>query len=144
MNPPDEQMGQTKYSRKPAGKGLLMNKLDIIKEYPASIRIVLKQCNECNSPLVLQFRDYKKAFDSGDWETLWNILRHYGIPAEIVNPIKEIYEGTTCRIIYDGQLRESFDIKKGVRQGWLLSPFPFILTIDCPMKETTIEGRQCI
>ena len=34
------------------------------------------------------FVDYEKAFDSVDRETLWKVLRHYGVPNKLVNMIK--------------------------------------------------------
>ena len=107
----------------------------------ATLRIILEQSNEWNSPLLVNFIDYEKAFDSVDRDTLWKILRHYGVPIHIVNLIREMYQGTNCRVIHDGQLGESFDVKTGVRQGCLLSPFLFILALDWLMKETT-GGRR--
>nr|KAG5704567.1 hypothetical protein BaRGS_031831 [Batillaria attramentaria] len=47
----------------------------------------------------------------------------------------------SCRIAHAGQLSESFEVKTGVRQGCLLSPFLFLLVIDWIMKTTT-TGRK--
>ena len=47
----------------------------------------------------------------------------------------------SCRIAHAGQLSESFEVKTGVLQGCLLSPFLFLLVIDCIMKTTT-TGRN--
>nr|KAG5696609.1 hypothetical protein BaRGS_034070 [Batillaria attramentaria] len=47
----------------------------------------------------------------------------------------------SCRIAHAGQLSESFEVKTGVRQGCLLSPFLFLLVIDWIMKTTT-AGRK--
>nr|KAG5709158.1 hypothetical protein BaRGS_028614 [Batillaria attramentaria] len=47
----------------------------------------------------------------------------------------------SCRIAHAGQLSESFEVKTGVRQGCLLSPFLFLLVIDWIMKTTT-SGRK--
>jgi hypothetical protein len=42
---------------------------------------------------------------------------------------------TTCNaVIHEGKLTESFDVKTGVKQGCLLSPFLFLLAIDCIMR----------
>nr|KAG5690758.1 hypothetical protein BaRGS_013048 [Batillaria attramentaria] len=46
-----------------------------------------------------------------------------------------------CRIAHAGKLSESFEVKTGVRQGCLLSPFLFFLVIDWIMKATT-TGRK--
>ena len=93
----------------------------------ATLRIIVEQSIEWNSSLYVNFVDYEKAFDSLDRETLWKILRHYGVPMKLVNMIKNSYEGMSCRVIHDGQLTENFEIRTGVRQGCLLSPFLFIL-----------------
>nr|KAG5685318.1 hypothetical protein BaRGS_003340 [Batillaria attramentaria] len=45
------------------------------------------------------------------------------------------------RIAHAGQLSESFEVKTGVRQGCLLSPFLFLLVINWIMKTTT-AGRK--
>ena len=107
----------------------------------ATLRIIIEQSLEWNSPLYVNFVDYEKAFDSVDRETTWKLLRHHGVPAKIVNIIKNSYAGMTCRVIHDGQLTNQFGIKTGVRQGCLLSPFLFLLVIDWTMRTTT-ENRK--
>ena len=87
----------------------------------ASLRIIVEQSLEWNSPLYINFIDYEKAFDSVDRETLWKLLRHYGVPEKII------------------ALR--FEVKTGVRQGCLLSPFLFLPVIDWIMKTIT-TGRN--
>ena len=103
----------------------------------ATLRIIVEQSIKWNSSLYVIFVDYEKAFDSLDRETLWKILRHYGVPMKLVNMIKNSYEGMSCRVIHDGQLTKNFEIRTGVRQGCLLSPFLFILAIDWIMKTET-------
>ena len=46
----------------------------------ATLRIIVEQSLEWNSPLYINFIDYEKAFDSVDRNTLWKLLRHYGVP----------------------------------------------------------------
>ena len=50
----------------------------------------------------------------------------------------------SCKIAHAGQLSESFEVKTGVRQGCLLSPFLFLLVIDWIMKTTTSGRNNCI
>nr|KAG5708629.1 hypothetical protein BaRGS_034846 [Batillaria attramentaria] len=92
-------------------------------------------------PLYINFIDYEKAFDSVDREALWRLLRHYGVPGKIISLIQCTYKDMSCRIAHAGQLSESFEVKTGVRQGCLLSPFLFLLVIDWIMKTTT-TGRK--
>ena len=107
----------------------------------ATLRIILEQSLEWNSTLYVNFIDYEKAFDSVDRTTLWKLMRHYGIPPKITNLIKNSYEGLTCRVVHSGKLTDQFEVKTGVRQGCLLSPFLFLLAIDWVMKSAT-SGRR--
>ena len=68
-------------------------------------------------------------------------LRHYGVPEKIISLIRCTFQDMSCRIAHAGQLSESFEVKTGVRQGYLLSPFPFLLVIKWIMKTTT-TGRN--
>ena len=109
----------------------------------ATLRIIVEQSLEWNSSLYVNFVDYEKAFDSVDRESLWKILRHYGVPEKITTIIRKIYHGTSGRVIHSGELTEPFEIKTGVRQGCMLSPFLFLLAIDFIMKRCT-GGRNGI
>ena len=110
----------------------------------ATLRIILEQSLEWNSSLYVNFVDYEKAFDSVDRKTLWKLLRHYGVPTKLVNLIKNSYDGTGCRVIHGGQFTCRFEVKTGVRQGCLLSPFLFLLAIDWIMKMTTVQRTSGI
>lgn len=110
-------------------------------DHIATLRIIIEQSIEWNTSLYINFIDFEKAFDSLDRATLWQLMDHYGIPTKIINLIKNSYEGTSCKVMHAGQLSQSFDVKTGVKQGCLLSPFLFLLAIDWVMKETT-EGRR--
>ena len=106
-----------------------------------SLRIIVEQSIEWNSTLYISFIDLEKAFDSVDREILWKLLRHYGVPDKIISLIWCTYKDLSCKITHAGQLSESFEVKTGVRQGCLLSPFLFLLVIDWIMKITTM-GRN--
>ena len=107
----------------------------------ASLRIIVEQSLEWNSPLYINFIGYEKAFDSVDRETMWKLLRLYGVPKKIISLIRCTFQDMSCKIAHAGQLSESFEVKTGVRQGCLLSPFLFLLVIDWIMKTTT-TGRN--
>ena len=101
----------------------------------------MEQSLEWNSPLYINFIDYEKAFDSVDRKTMCKLLRHYGVPKKIISLIRCTFQDMSCRIAHAGQLSESFEVKTGVVQGCLLSPFVFLLAIDWIMKTTT-TGRN--
>jgi hypothetical protein len=93
----------------------------------AKLRIIVEQSLEWNSSLYINFVDFRKAFDSLHRDTMWQLLRHYGIPAKLTRIIKESYEGTACQVVHEGQLTRRFDVGTGVRQGCILLPFLFSL-----------------
>ena len=101
----------------------------------------MEQSLEWNSPLYINFIDYEKALDSVDRETMGKLPRHYGVPKKIISLIRCTFQDMSCRIAHAGQLSESFEVKTGIRQGCLLSPFLFLLVIDWIMKTTT-TGRN--
>ncbi|CAI2734940.1 unnamed protein product [Schistosoma spindalis] len=110
----------------------------------ATLRIIVEQSIEWNSSLYINFIDYEKAFDSVDRTTLWKLLRHYGVPQKIVNIIWSSHDGSNCKIVHGGQLTDSFEVKAGVRQGFLLSLFLFLLLINWIMKTSTSEWKHGI
>ena len=110
-------------------------------DHIAILRIIVEQSLEWNSSLYVNFIDYEKAFDSVDRETLWKLLKHYGIPEKIITLIQRTYEGMSCRVVHRGQLSDCFNVRTGVCQGCLLSPFKFLLVIDWIMRTTT-KGKK--
>ena len=79
-----------------------------IADQIASLRIITEQSLEWNSPLCINFIDYKKAFDSVDRQTLRKLLRHYGVPVKIVSLIQCIYQDMGCRVVHAGQTSKIF------------------------------------
>ncbi|VDP11066.1 unnamed protein product [Schistosoma margrebowiei] len=109
-----------------------------------TLRIIVEQSIEWNPSLYINFIDYVKAFDSEDRTTLWKLLRYYGVPQMIVNIIQSSYDGLNCEIVHRGQLTKPFEVKTGVRQSFLFSPFLFLLVIDWIMKTSTFEEKHGI
>ena len=63
-------------------------------------------------------------------EVLWRLLRHYGLPVKIVTIIRALYKGFSAQVVHNGQKTESLSMRTGVRQGCLLSPLLFLVTLD--------------
>ena len=92
-------------------------------------------------PLYITFVDYKKAFDSIDRNVLFSILRHYGIPQEMVNAIRVLYDNSGSQVYIDGKYSPRFDVKTGILQGDVLAPFLFIIVMDYIIKTTEQSGQ---
>ena len=110
----------------------------------ATLRIIIEQSVEWNSSLYINFVDYHKAFDSIHRDTLWQLLRYYGVPAKITSLIRNSYKEMSCLVVHQGRLTRKFKVKTGVRQGCLLSPFLFLLATDWIMNKTTEGARNGI
>ncbi|VDP32644.1 unnamed protein product [Schistosoma margrebowiei] len=110
----------------------------------ATLRIIVEQSIEWNSTLYIKFIDYENALDSVNRRTLWKLLRHYGVPEKIVNIVRNSYDRLQCKVMHGGQLTDAFQVRTGVRQGCLLSPFLFLLVVDWIMKTSTSEGKHGI
>ena len=112
----------------------------------ATLRIIVEQSIEWQSPLYTCFIDFEKAFDSVDRDSIWNILLHYGVPIKFVGIIKALYEGFSCQVIHTGKLSKNFEISSGVRQGCLLFPLLFLVVLDWVTKKaygSSGKGIQC-
>ena len=109
----------------------------------ATLRIILEQSLEWNSPLYINFMDSIKAFDSVHRQSLWKLMRHYGIPEKITNIVRNSYEGMSCRVVHGKDLTDSFQVRTGVRRC-LLSPFLFLLALDWIMSTSTSNRKNGI
>ena len=106
------------------------------------LRNIIEQCTEWQRQLVINFIDFEKAFDSLHRDSIWKILRNYGIPSKIVNTIKLFYEEFRCTV---GETADtSFFVKSGVRQGCVMSSLLFITAIDWVMKRTVQNSNTGI
>ncbi|KAL9968248.1 hypothetical protein ACROYT_G026600 [Oculina patagonica] len=85
-----------------------------------------------------------KAFDSVHRITLWKLLRLYGVPHKIIRMIQALYRDFTCSVLHEGNLTPWFAVETGVKQGCMMSPLLFLITLDWVMKETTTHQRTGI
>ena len=108
------------------------------------LRNIIEQTNEWQATLYLNFIDYEKAFDSIHRESLWKIMRSYGIPEKLTNIIKEFYKDFKCSVEDSGETSEWFDVLTGVKQGCNMSGFLFLLAMDWIMRRTTDENHTGI
>ena len=101
-----------------------------------ALRNILEQCAEWNEQIHLNFVDFKKAFDSLHREAIWKILGSYGIPEKLIKIIKIFYLNYECSVVLGEKISNWFSVETGVRQGCILSPLLFLITIDWVMRQT--------
>ena len=99
----------------------------------------MEQSVKWNSSLHGNYIDFEKAFDSIHHPSLWKILQVYGLPTKVINIIKDIYTENRCCVRHDGQHSDRFHVKKGVREGCIISPLPFLTVINWVMRRATSD-----
>ena len=62
--------------------------------------------------------------------TLWDLLRRRGIPTGILSLISALYSDTESAIKSGGDVSRFFQVKSGVRQGYVFAPSLFNTWID--------------
>ena len=99
------------------------------------LRSIIEQCEEWRKSLVLNFVDFRKAFDCIHRPTMWKVLKHYGIPSKIVSLIEAMFQGSESCVRVGQEHTDWFEITTGVRQGDVLSPLLFNIVLDYTMKK---------
>jgi hypothetical protein len=74
--------------------------------------------------------DFCKAFDSVSRATILSILRLYNVPAETIDGIGSMYNGTSAFVRTSVGPSSLFSTSTGVLQGDTLAPFLFVIVID--------------
>nr|KAG5713351.1 hypothetical protein BaRGS_024899 [Batillaria attramentaria] len=59
-------------------------------DHIATMRIIIEQSLEWQTPLYTVFVDFHKAFDSVDRDVIWRLMHHYGFPPKFVTIIQQL------------------------------------------------------
>ena len=92
-----------------------------------NLRMLIERCLEVNKDIFLCFIDYTKAFDSINHNKLIESLEKTEIDGKDLRIIANLYKNQFSSIKINGELTESFEVQKGVRQGCVLSPLLYNL-----------------
>ena len=76
------------------------------------------------------FTDYAKAFDCVDHKKLWKFLYKMRIPDHLTCLLRNLYAGQQTIVRTGHETTDWFQIRKGARQGCILSPCLFNLNIN--------------
>ena len=90
-----------------------------------NLKMIAEKHLEKQKDLFICFIDYSKAFDSVNHKTLIDTLQNIGIDENDVAIISRLYWNQITRIKTNTSLSDAVNIKKGVRQGCVLSPSLF-------------------
>ena len=107
-----------------------------------NLKTILKYKAVRGATVICVFIDFKKAYDSVDRQSLFNILEEQGLDHKTLRLIRQTLTGTKSKVKFLGELSEPFEIKTGVRQGDGLSPLLFNLVLDKVIREWEKELKK--
>ena len=90
---------------------------------------------EKSRKLYIAFMDLEKAYDRVDRTALWKVLEIYGVGGRLLQAVKSFYENSRACVKIKGEVSELFEIKVGVRQGCVMSPWMFNVYMDGVVRE---------
>ena len=85
---------------------------------------------------------FAKAFDYVDHNKLWKILKEMEIPDHLTCFLRNLYAGQEATVRTGHGTTDWFQIRKGVRQGCILSPCLFNLHAEYIMRNAGLEETQ--
>ena len=110
----------------------------------ANICWILEKARGFQKNIYFCFIDYVKVFDCVDHNKLWEILKEMGIPDHLRNHLPP--EKSACSqeaTVRTGHgTTDWFQIRKGVRQGCILSPCLFNFYAEYMMQNAGLDEAQ--
>ena len=106
----------------------------------ANTHWIIKKQESSQKNIYFCFIDYTRAFDCVDYNKLWKILQEMGIPDHLTCLLRNLYAEATVRTGHG--TTDWFQIRKGVRQGCILSPCLFNLYAEYIMRNAGLQEAQ--
>ena len=119
-----------------------LQKAEEPRDQIANIRWIIKKAREFQKNIYFCFIDSAKAFDCVDHNKLWKLLKEMGIPDYLTCLLRNLYAGQEATVRTGHGTTDWFQIRKGVRQGSILSPWLFNLYAEYIMRNTRLEEAQ--
>jgi len=85
-----------------------------------TLRQIIAKVTAWQKPVMINFIDFRKAFDCLHRPSMWSILRDtmdYGIPDTIVTIVQNLYKGSRSCVKLNGVCSDWFEVVTGVRQA---------------------------
>ena len=112
------------------------------RDQMANICWIMEKAREFQKNIYFCFIDYAKTFDCVDHNKLWKILKEMGIPEQLTCLLRNLYAGQEAAVRTGHGTTDGFQIGKGVRQGYILSPCLFKLYAENIMRNAGLKEAQ--
>ena len=109
-----------------------------------SLKELVNYYNSQGSPIFLCYLDIRKAFDRVKYKVLFKKLLDKSVPVYLVRFIAYWYVHQKLRIRWGNVVSTPFNVRNGIRQGGLLSPYLFNLYVDKLSIDLSDSGVGCI
>lgn len=87
------------------------------------------QHTEIGSRVVVSL-DAAKAFDSVEWGYFWECLHNFRFGPKFIKWLQLLYQAPTARIQVNGRTSRPFQLSRGTRQGFPISPLLYALAVE--------------
>ena len=77
-----------------------------------------------------------------DHNKLWNILKEMGVPDHLTCLLRNLHASQEATVRTRHGTIDWFQVRKGLRQGWILSPCLFNLYAEYIMKNSGLDEAQ--
>ena len=106
------------------------------------IHWIIEKGRDFHKNIYFCFTNYTDTFDCVDHNKLWKILQEMGIPDHLTCLLRNLYAGQEATARTGHGTTDWFQIRKGVCQGYILSPCLFSLNAEHIIRNAGLDEAQ--
>ncbi|GFR58414.1 retrovirus-related Pol polyprotein from type-2 retrotransposable element R2DM [Elysia marginata] len=107
-----------------------------------NLRNMIEKTRETNTEMYMCFIDYTKAFDCVSHNKLLSDLKIFKVHYKVINLKQDLYKKQMATVCPEEGTSDWFPIKRGVRQGCILSLSLFCIYTERIMREVEHDGQH--
>ena len=107
-----------------------------------ALNVLAQRCMDMNIDIHVCYVDFEKAFDKVRHEKLVQILQAKNIDKGDLRIITNLYWNQRAQIIVDNEKSSEMNIKRGVRQGCVMSPLLFNVYSESIFEEALLSENE--
>ena len=111
-------------------------------QHPLDHWKIIEKAREFQKNIYFCFIDYVQVFDCVDHSKQWKILQEMGIQDHLTCLLRNLYIGQEAAVRTEHGTTDWFQVRKGVRQGCILSPCLFNFYAEYTMRNAGLEEAQ--